>query len=274
MPIDTLAAHERMAYAAKALLPFWGNLTADAVRGANCRLYARKRCVAAPTVRPELGVLQAAINHAVAEGLMSTAPQTTLPDHAPPRERWLTRDEAARLLREIRRTPQARRVARFLLLGLYTGTRPGTILRTRWDRWADNGGPWLDLKARIYHRAGTAEQETKKRRSACKIPRRLLGHLRRWRAMGGVYVVERGGKPVLDVGKALDGCCKRAGIQRITPHVIKHTSVTWYFQAGGSLEDAAPFFATTAATLERVYNAHAPEFQDEQADIMSRWGRR
>lgn len=278
-----------MAYAAKQLLPFWGRLTCDCVVGANCRAYAAARRLAPAarggkaarntpvsdsTIRRELGVLQAALNHAVAEGRLESAPVVSLPPSAPPRERWLRREEAAALLREIRRTPQAKHVARFLLIGLYTGTRPGTILRTRWRRAEADDAPWLDLDRGIYHRAGANEAVTNKRRGACRLPGRLLAHLRRWERRGGDFVVERAGKPVSDVGKALDGSAARAGIERLTPHTIKHTAVSWFFQAGGSLEDAAAFFATTAATLERVYNAHDAEYQAPQAAVAGRGGRR
>ena len=70
-----------------------------------------------------------------------------------------------------------------------------------------------------------------------------------------------------DVGKALDGCAARAGVPRITPHVVRHNAVAWYFQAGGSIEDAAAFFTTTAETLERVDNTHDPEHQKPQAVV-------
>ena len=52
-----------------------------------------------PVVRRELGVLQAAINYALAEGKLVNAPVVTLSERGPTRDRWLTRDEAARLMR-------------------------------------------------------------------------------------------------------------------------------------------------------------------------------
>jgi hypothetical protein len=49
-------------------------------------------------------------------------PTVTLPSKAPPRtDYFLTRDELAARLRVARRNPQARHVARMLLIGWYTG---------------------------------------------------------------------------------------------------------------------------------------------------------
>ena len=47
-------------------------------------------------MRKELGTLAAAINHCHAEGYITAAPRVRLPAKPAPRDRWLTRDEAAR----------------------------------------------------------------------------------------------------------------------------------------------------------------------------------
>src|SRR4029077_18713336 len=64
-------------------------------------------------------------------GPLARSPTYWLPEPNPPRERWLTRSEAARLLWAARRSQHMRR---FILLGLYTGSRPGVILAARWDQ--------------------------------------------------------------------------------------------------------------------------------------------
>jgi integrase len=210
-------------------------------------------------------VLQASLNYVHREGLLVYAPAVTLTDHSAPRERWLTRDEAARLLREARRSGN-RTLVRFILIGLYTGTRPGAILKLRWVPSLDSG--WVDLDRGILHRAGAAERQTVKRRGDCRIPRQLLAHMRRWR--GGGLVISWKGKRVADIGKAFATACRRAGIEAATPHTLKHTAVTWAFQRGMAMEDAVGFFSTSAATLERVYRQHSPLHQRRAVEIMER----
>jgi len=55
-----------------------------------------------------------------------------------------------------------------------------------------------------------------------------------------------------------------------TPHDLKRTAVTWGFQRGMSREDAADYFSTTAATLERVYRQHSPDHQGRAVEVMER----
>lgn len=256
----------RMIWAVKALAPYWNKRAVSEVKGSTCRAYAASRGVSPATTRRELNVLQAALNHAHAEGILLYPPKVTLTDHGQPRSRWLTREEAGRLLRGARAS-RNRTLARFILIALYTGTRPGAVLRLRFSRSEDSG--WVDLDRGILHRKGDGEAATKKRRGACRLPRPLLGHLRRWRRRSGDgLVVSWGGRAIGDIGKALDQACIAGGVERITPHVLKHTAVTWAFQKGMTLEDAADYFSTSAATLERVYRQHSPLYQDRAVAVL------
>lgn len=54
----------------------------------------------------------------------------TLPEKPPAKDRWLTTKQAATLLR-LARAKRRRHLSRFILLGLYTGTRKEAILTLR-----------------------------------------------------------------------------------------------------------------------------------------------
>ena len=107
-------------------------------------------------------------------GPLRVIPTYWLPDRNPPRERWLTRSEAARLLWAARRCQHIRR---FILLGLYTGSRPGVILAARWDQ--------IDLAAEYMSRvpAGVAQEAASARRRSnwAAYPRAS----RRWKRLDG-----------------------------------------------------------------------------------------
>ena len=125
---------------------FFGGKRLSEVNAASCRDYAKHRGNQGGA-RRDLEDLRAAITHHVGEGLHREIVKITLPEKGPPRERWLTRSEAAKLLwvcwrhRELqlrhrgpnkgKKLPTARyplrHLARFLLIGLYTGTRAGAI---------------------------------------------------------------------------------------------------------------------------------------------------
>jgi hypothetical protein len=88
--------------------------------------------------RREFEDLRAAINYHRQEGYCSEIVSIVLPPKPPRREVWLTRSEAARLLwaawraRQVMRDEKTLRVvgwdvARFILVGLYSGTRSAAI---------------------------------------------------------------------------------------------------------------------------------------------------
>jgi len=80
----------------KALRAFWSDKLLSQVTGDTCRAYAATRTTGA--ARRELEDFRAAINHHRTEGLHDKIVSVVLPPKSPPRERWLTRQEAAQLI--------------------------------------------------------------------------------------------------------------------------------------------------------------------------------
>ena len=166
----------------------------------------------------------------------------SLPPANPSRIRWLRREEAAALLYAAWRArqtvtpgrtkranrpqtmtggqtkrPMARHLARLILIGLYTGTRPGAILGLHWEPNALGG--WVDLERRVMYRRAQAEGDTKKRKTPVRLPSRLVAHLRRWKRLDEARpprtdengnplprpIVHWHGKPVRKVHKGFRG---------------------------------------------------------------------
>lgn len=264
-------------YHAIPLLDFFGLKTLKDINGQLCRAYAASRGqkVKQGTVRRELGTLQAAINHWHVESPLDAVPKVWKPEEGGRRERVLTREEAAKLLKAARklRLPY---VARFILLGLYTGTRHATILRLRWYESRDAG--WLDWERGIIYRAGTAEKQTRKRRNAARMPDRLLAHVRRWARNDlqegpQAAVVRYKGKPITRQQRGWEAVVEAAGLgSDVTPHVLKHSATTWLLRAGVDLWDVSGLTSTSMKTLEGVYGHHSPEFQSATANAFRRNG--
>src|SRR5690242_15015102 len=123
---------QNIAYTISNLSTFWGDKRLADINARNCRDYAKDRTPAA--ARRDLETLRASIGHWHREyGPLQTIPAVVMPPKAEPRDRWLTRCEAAKLLWAARRTPHLRR---FILIGLYTGTRSGALLAAQWN-WVD-----------------------------------------------------------------------------------------------------------------------------------------
>ncbi len=265
-------------YSIQALAPFWADLTCDAVKGSTCRLYARERAkprkiettsktgktfsrvvtAGASTVRPELGVLQAALNHACEEGLLIHPISVSLPEEGVPRDRWLTRDEVARLLRCAE--PHVRR---FILLSIYTGRRASAILELTWTR--------VDLDRGVIRFREDGQAETNKRRGTIKAPRQLRGHLIRWSNQHrGTHVVMFRGKTVESIKTGIRRAAERAGIEGVTPHVLKHTAITWAVAKGLDIEEAAEYFNTSPETIRKHYWHHSPKHQARALEVIER----
>lgn len=268
----------RQGNAIEALLPFWANLKASHIKGETCRRYAKTRVttkgmpegqsrpVASSTIRRELNVLQAAVNYCHREGIIMAAPVVSLPEAPAPRERWLTRDEAARLIWTAYRGHKSTHIARFILIGLYSGTRKDAICRMGFE--PNTVGGWFDLDRGVMYRIGDGERQTKKRRTPAPIPRKLMAHLTRWKDRGARWGVEYNGARVGDVKRSFARIAEAAGMPEVTPHTLKHTAITWALQGGADKWHVAGFFATSVETIERVYGHHAPDHMQSARDAL------
>jgi integrase len=271
-------APARIAYAVFALTDFFeGNCVAD-VTPQTCGRYVEARCRSfinesgeveqrgrSPgTVRRELGVLRAAINYAFKNGRITRPVAVELPDRPEPRDRWLTRSEAARQLKATK-TAQARfYLPLFVLIGIYTGRRKEAILSLRW--------PQVNLDAQTINFDVAGRKRTNKKRGTIKIPPRLLPHLRRARKRGTEmgYVLHVNGERIADIKKGFAAACKRAGLYGVTPHTLRHTCATWLMQNRTDPWEAAGFLAMSVETLLRVYGHHHPDYQRQAAENIGR----
>lgn len=258
----TVASPHLIAEHIEALMDFWGSRKVSEIKGATCRKFAetRKQSMA----RRQLETLRAAVNYFHKEYGLDPVPAFTMPPKHVARERWLTRSEAARLLWAARGMPHLRR---FILIGLYTGTRSGAILGLKWLPSIDSG--WIDLEAGVMHRAGASQRRTKKRQPPAKLPPRLAAHLRRWKAMdGGIrHVVNWNGSSVQSIKKAFRSARLRANLDRhVIPHVLRHTFCTWVAQADVPIWEAAGYAGMTVEMFEKVYGHHHQDFQKSVID--------
>ena len=281
------------------LSDFWGDKTLADVNGTTCREYvahrasqARKgarpdttgnapRMVTEAGARRELEDLRSAINHHRKEGLCSEIVGVALPEKSEPNADWLTRSDAARLIWAAWRARQkmaegitdravGRHLARFILVGIYTGTRHAAICGAALRPAVGRG--YVDLERGVFHRRAHGARVTKKRQPPVRLSSRLLAHLRRWERLGFSRhaVVEWNGKAIASVRKSFEGARKASGIERhMTPHILRHTAATWLMQSGTDLWQAAGFLGMSVETLQRVYGHHHPDFQEKAAENLA-----
>ena len=266
----TVKSPATIGFSIKALRPYFGPARVASLNRATCDAYARHRGRSDATVRRELAHLNAAINWCRREGTLVTDVQLTLPPAPSPRDRWLTRDEAAKLIRACRRNPKARHLARFILCGLYTGTRSEALRGLQF--MPNTQGGWIDTKRGVMYRRASGAAESRKRTPPVPVPARLLAHLRRWERQGARWVVEFDGRPVGSLKTAWRSALREAGVAHCSPHDLRRSCATWLMQAGADRYAAAGFLGMTQAMLESVYGHHHPDHMRSAVDALGRRG--
>ncbi len=157
--VPKLATARKAAGRFERLAEWWGDKRLSEVTRGRCAEFTATKTPGA--ARRELQDLQAAINYHHTEGLHHAAVRVTLPKPGEPRERWLTREEVAHLLRVCRNTREVqegeptqkrplRHLTRFLLFALYTGSRPGDVLMASFA--AGPGRSLIDLDYGVFYR--------------------------------------------------------------------------------------------------------------------------
>jgi integrase len=299
------------------LLEFWGDKAVADIRRSTCLAYvahrqnqpvraykdaARAPRVTAAGARRELEDLSSAVSWWHAEHPLSRVPVFTFPakPSGSPREA-LSRSQAAALLwaamgwrkdeqgrwKRLSKSAVANRrhLRRFIILGLYSGSRPGVLPKLRWEM-ADHSA-WVDLERGWIFRRGSGEVDhPNKSRPAFRVPKRLLAHLRRWRAMDEHLSLElkaQGRAPITTVlhhgGEPLQGRIRKgyasvvadAGLDpRISPHWHRHTCATWLMEKNVEPTRAGQYLGMSQRTLERYYAHHRPDHQSDIDRALSR----
>lgn len=256
-------------YSFDKLKAHFGHLAVKDIMPADVSAYVAKRragTLGKPsvnhTISRELSVLNAAINHAVKAKRLpkSDQPFIKLPGVSPPRDRWLSFDEAdallaAALVRVDPHSPKGTlpRVYRFIALALNTASRKGAVLSLQ-RRQIDMAGGMIHLNP-----AGRAQ--TKKHRPRVPISDAL-------RPILSETLLQIPDKPeafLLDhdgcIRTAFENAVKRAGLGAdVTPHVLRHTKATWIAQAGVSMFDIAGVLGDSVETVTKTYAHHHPDY--------------
>jgi integrase len=98
-----------------------------------------------------------------------------------------------------------------------------------------------------------------------------LPHLQRARQRGTDigFVINENGARLKEIKKGFASACRRAGLEGVTPHTLRHTCATWLMQAGVNIWDASGYTGMTVETLQRVYAHHHPDYLRDPAQALS-----
>jgi integrase len=262
----------------KRLAQYWGGKHVSDIKKSSCQAYvAWRKAVGTPknpnatAARNELTTLRAALNDWHEEKPIIDLPKVFVPPMPQSRQEWARRAEVAQLLRAVRRRPDARHVARVILIGVYTGTRSGAILGLRWVENIEGG--WVDVDNGVLYRKAPGKRETKKRQPPIRIHRKLFMHLKIWRrrdlAAGITHVVHYRGKGIKKLRRSWEGVRKEAALgQHLVLHGFRHTAATWLMQARVDPWEACGYLGMTLETIQD-YAHHHPDYQSNAASAVA-----
>lgn len=249
--------HARLFWASERLSELLGELRPDQLTDARWQQYCDDRGVSAGTLRRERNVLVAAFN------LSGVGVPTLKPPPKPAgRPYYLTRDQADAVIAELK-SPHQKLFVRILLS---TGCRPGACLDLTWDR-VDFANRRIDFRV-------PGKPIHNKRRAIIFMGDKVMEMLRdafvARKENDSGYVIEWGRKPVKDVGAAFGRAVARAGLnpRQITPHVLRHTAVSWMAMGGVKRDDAARMMACDPATLRSTYEHFDPGYLADDVAVL------
>jgi integrase len=267
---------------------FFGGKTLAEINRKLCKEYERSRGNSGGA-RRDLEDLRAAINHHACDNLHDAMIHVTLPEKGPSRDRYLNRSEAARFIWACLRHHETQTVhrgrfkgqkiktkkrpllhiARFALIGLYTGTRASAIASA--SPYRATGRSYVDLDQGVFFRLAQGKRGTKKRQPPVPIPARLLDHMRRWKRKGIInsHFVEWNGAGIHSVKNGFKTAVREAKLSmlegNITPHTLRHTAATWLMQRGTDIWQASGFLGMSPQVLIDVYGHHHPDYMQDAA---------
>ena len=232
------------------MVDHFGKLSLDRLDQAAIDRYVADRHpgAASSTVqRVTLTPLTSILNHAHGLGWCDR-PKFRRPKQPPGRVRWITTDEADRLIAAA--PPHLKTLLTFLL---YTGARLSEALYLDWRN--------ADLERRTVTFLDTKNGETR----TVPLHDRPLAALANLEHRDGAVFHTNKGVPYQrrrdgggQIKTAFSGTCKRAGITDFHPHDCRHTFASWLAMAGTPLRTIADLLGHKSLTMVMRY-AHLSE---------------
>lgn len=238
----------------RALEPFWGALRADQITTERCREYAKMRRDVGRgdgTILREMAVLKACVKRYASDA----GAVFEMPSSPPPKNRYLTRAEFRALI-DNAGEPHIRL---FLLLALSTGARAGAVLALTWHQ-VDFNREQIDLGIGAKNKGRSVVPMTKGLKTALRAASQQRST---------PFVIEYRGRPVKSIKRGFNRACERAGLEDVTPHVLRHTAAVWMAESGTSMAEIAQFLGHSSEKVTfKIYARYSPDYLRRAASAL------
>lgn len=243
----------------------------------HCKLYARMRRhdpKVSPlgnksqngTIRRELGVLRAAINHEAVRKRISASAVPTIhrPKAPPPKDRWITKEEVANMINVAGKSNHhyAWRTKLFIQLAYYTAHRKTPLYELTWFQ-VDLKNLTIKLNAEYdkVNKKLIERRQTDKKRPTIPIVPELAQILREAKLEAKTeYVLGFPGT----CEESFRNVCSICDLDNVTPHTMRHTRAVHLAQDGVGLYAIAGLLGDSIATVEKNYLHHCPDHLREE----------
>ena len=183
------------------------------------------------------------------------------------RNRYLTRDEADRLIQVARDNVGTPYMADFVLLAINTGMRPGELLNLSWDR--------VDLAQGIILFEKLADQKSGKRNSipinaGARLALMSRLEYRNKKKLGSKFVfTDSRGHKMQSIKKGFQRVSELAGLQDLHPHDLRRTFASWLVQEGVSIQMVSGLLRHADIAITHAVYAHlAPDQYRDAAAVL------
>jgi len=218
----------------------------------------RKRDGVGPaTINRELALLSSAINHWNKEyDAMLPNPVRGKKQREPEgRIRWITKEEAERLVQAARLAKRAPYLVASIQLALNTGMRREEMLGLEWGR--------VDLRQNLIYLEADHTKAIRRRTVPLNTTARnaILAQARfratqcpdsRW------VFCRKDGTRIRTAADGFERACSRAGIEDFRFHDLRHTCAAWLIQAGVPLAEVRDVLGHSTITMTERYAHLAP----------------
>lgn len=261
MDKDGRAVLETMKHTWKALKERFGKRDGEAIAKEDCRAHTAERRangISDGTIHTELGHLRTVLKWAEDNKLIGKAPEIERPSKPDPMDRYLTREEAQKILAAAK-TPHLK-TAIHLMLG--TAARITALLELTWDR--------IDFDRRLIYLRDPTDPVKRKGRAIVPINSTLFAVLNEARA-GALteYVVEWAGQPVKSLKRSIATAASEAKVEDVSAHVFRHTAAVWMAEAGVPMEEISQYLGHSNVEItRRVYARYSPDYLRKAAEAL------
>lgn len=249
---EGLAVLETMKHTWKALEKRFGEMEGVAISVDDCRAHTLERRngkIKDGTIHTELGHLRMVLKWSENNGLIARAPHIERPAKPEPKDYYITRDEAKRLL-ECANVPH---IALAVRLMIATGARVTAALELTWDR--------VDFERGMVNLRNPFDRSRRKGRASVPMNDLLKAELLEAKASAlSPFAIEWAGVPVKSIKKGLKAAGIAAKLPEISPHVLRHSAAVWLVEDGHSMSEVAQFLGHSNTRMtEKVYGRYSPD---------------